>query len=137
MTTTPGKRWVIFGCERSAGMARKELEAAGYEWPDIEWVELPCGGALDGPYLLKAFESGADRVLALICQEGACRSIDGSRRAMARVDAARSLLEEAGVEGWRLACETISPTMAADLVRIIESFRAFEPENSATDEASA
>jgi coenzyme F420-reducing hydrogenase delta subunit len=137
MTTTPNGRMVVFGCECSAGVARDELGAAGGVWSDVEWVDLPCGGALDGLYLLKAFESGAHRVLVLICQEAACRSIDGNRRAAARVDAARALLQEAGIEGWRLACEPVSPTMAADVARIVESFRGYAPPEESTAEATS
>jgi len=125
---------VVMGCAHSAGIARDEWAAEGCVLPDdIEWVSLPCGAGLDELHILRAFESGADRVMVLVCNDGACQSVTGNRWAEKRVEEARRLLEEVGIEGWRVAFKTISPTMVTDLLPSIEAFRSFAP---AQDEAS-
>ena len=122
-------RIVLMGCARSAGVAVQELQANGRELPEgVEWVSLPCGSAIDELHILRAFESGAERVLVLACYNGACRSMDGSQWAAKRVEVARALLEEAGVPGDRLTFKNIAPTMAADLwVWVGELFQSESP----------
>ena len=122
MTNQP--RILLIGCAHSAGVAIDELSARGQALPEnVEWVSVPCGGSIDELQLLHAFEAGYDHVMVLACCDGACRSLNGSEWAAKRVDAVRVLLEEAGVEGWRLQFHNIAPTMAADLVQWIEGFR--------------
>ena len=122
------ERMVILGCDHSAGVALDELMAQGRALPPgVEWVRLPCGGGVDELHILRAFESGAGRVMVLVCNDGACRSVSGNRWAEIRVRAARRLLEEAGIEGWRLVLKGVSPTMTADLLASIEAFASFAP----------
>ena len=121
-------RMVVLGCDHSAGTALDELAARGRALPaGVEWVRLPCGGGLDELHILRAFESGAGRVMVLACNDSACRSVKGNRWAEKRVQAARRLLEETGIERWRLEFKAISPTMAADLLPWIEAFASFAP----------
>lgn len=122
MTDQP--RIVLIGCEHSAGVAVEELAKSGRALPaNVEWVSVHCGGNIDELHLLRAFEAGADQVMVLACCKGACRSLEGSNWAEKRVAAARALLEEAGIAGWRLAFYNIAPTMSADLLHWLESFR--------------
>lgn len=117
-------RMVVLGCAHSAGTALDELAAQGRALPaGVEWVSLPCGGGLDELHILRAFEAGAGRVMVLACNDSACRSANGNRWAEKRVKAARRLLEEVGIEGWRVEFRAVSPTMAADLLPWIEAFR--------------
>jgi coenzyme F420-reducing hydrogenase delta subunit len=51
---------------------------------------------------LKAFESGADSVLVIACRDGADRYPQATPRLRARVEQARSLLQEAGLDGRKL-----------------------------------
>ena len=130
-----GERLVVLGCDHSAGTALDELAAQGRTLPlGVEWVRLPCGGGLDELHILRAFESGARRVMVLACNDGACRSVNGNRWAEMRVRAARRLLEEVGIEGWRLEFKAVSPTMAADLLPWVEAFACFAPATTATSE---
>jgi len=115
---------VLIGCAHSAGEAIKELAKSARKLPDhVEWVSIPCGSTLDELHILRAFESGAEQVMVLACYDGACRSVEGNKWAEKRVGAARALLEEAGVAGWRLAFHNIAPSMPFDLLRWIEEFR--------------
>lgn len=114
-------RIVLMGCARSAGVALADLEAKGHTLPaNVERVNMSCGASIDELHILRAFESGADAVLVLACYDGACRSMDGSCWAAKRVEAARALLEEAGISGDRLVFHKMAPTMAADLAAWIQ-----------------
>ena len=68
----------------------------------IKFFPLPCSGRIDPLHLLRALESGADKVYLLACPEGACRYREGNIRARKRVAFARGLIEEIGLEGERL-----------------------------------
>ncbi len=69
---------------------------------DVKVVELPCSGKIDVLYLLKTFENGADGVMVVGCPEGDCHYMEGNLRARKRVEIARKLLEEIGIEPERL-----------------------------------
>ncbi|MFO7916942.1 MAG: hydrogenase iron-sulfur subunit [Anaerolineae bacterium] len=113
---TEETRIVVIGCEHSAGAALEDLQSRGYVLPEqVEWIEIPCGGNLDVLHILRAFESGADRVLVLACHEGACHSLDGNRWAAKRVEAARALIVEAGLPENSLIFRNLAPSMGADL----------------------
>ncbi|MBN1401633.1 MAG: hydrogenase iron-sulfur subunit [Anaerolineae bacterium] len=115
-------RTVVLSCTHSGGAARAELERSGWLLPNsVEWVDIPCGGALDELHILRAFEARAERVLVLTCQTGACHSLDGSRWAKARVEAVRELLEEVGISGSRLIFQQVAPSMGADIARWLRS----------------
>ena len=68
---------------------------------------------------MKAFENGADGVLVAGCLEGGCHFIEGNLRAKRRVNYARELLEEIGLEKERLRMVNVSASMARPLADII------------------
>jgi len=114
---------VLMGCQRSAGAALARLAQEGRALPDhVQWQSVPCGGSIDELMILEAFEGGAERVMVLSCAAGACNSVVGDEHARRRTVAARALLEEIGIEGWRLRYETMAPNMGADLLRWIDEF---------------
>ena len=51
---------------------------------------------------MKAFENGADGVLVAGCEEGSCHFIEGNFIAKRRVDYAREILSESGLDKERL-----------------------------------
>ena len=99
-------RIVVFGCQRSAGVAWDEVTQGGrrkaqgekeeiptsWTWDQgsVEFIGLPCAGKLDPDFLLKALSLGADGVLVLACPEENCRSNHGNTYA-------RDRLAEAGI----------------------------------------
>ena len=124
---------IVIGCERSAGAALEDLQNRGYVLPEqVEWIELPCGGNLDVLHILRAFESGADRVLVLACYEGACHSLEGNRWAAKRVEAAREILVEAGLPEESLTFRNVAPTMGADLAGWLDALLDKETEEMIT-----
>ncbi len=89
--------------------------------PDFEWpmcarqILLPCTGRLQPEHVLKAFESGADVVCAVGCEEDNCHYLEGSARCARRVDYVRSILQEIGLDGERLLFFTLPGTAAEDM----------------------
>jgi F420-non-reducing hydrogenase iron-sulfur subunit len=68
----------------------------------VKTIGLPCSGKMDLPYLVKAFETGADSVVILSCKENECRHLEGTVRAHKRAEAVESLLGETGLGGGRI-----------------------------------
>jgi coenzyme F420-reducing hydrogenase delta subunit len=64
---------------------------------DIHIMSLPCSGKVTIPYMVKAFETGADCVVIVTCKEGQCHNLEGNLRATKRTQAVDSLLEEVGM----------------------------------------
>lgn len=70
---------------------------------ELKVISLPCSGKLDILYLIKAFETGADGVAVMICQEGECRYLEGNLRARKRAGMVEELLKETGLGENRIA----------------------------------
>ena len=68
----------------------------------LKMIGLPCSGKVNLPYLLKAFETGADAVVLVTCRQEECRSLEGNLRAQRRGNAVDSLLEEIGLGTGRI-----------------------------------
>ena len=60
----------------------------------LKTISLPCSGKVNVPYLVKAFETGADGIVIVTCELGQCRHLEGNMRAEKRAEAVDSLLEE-------------------------------------------
>jgi len=98
----------------SAGRPRPQVP--DFEWPiSVRQVLLPCTGRLQPEHVLKAFESGADLVCAVGCQEDNCHYLEGSRRCARRVDHVRSILRDIGLGSERLRFFTLPGTAMEDL----------------------
>jgi coenzyme F420-reducing hydrogenase delta subunit len=93
----------LFYCSNS--LDARELSQCRDELKDhhLKEISLPCSGKLDIPYLVKAFETGADGVLIITCEIGQCRHLEGNMRAEKRSEAVNSLLEEIGAGTGRIA----------------------------------
>ncbi|MFP3868386.1 MAG: hydrogenase iron-sulfur subunit [Desulfobacteraceae bacterium] len=70
--------------------------------PEVRIVKLPCTGKVDTIHLLKTMQAGADAILVGGCEVGDCHFLEGNLRARERVEYAKALLEEAGIEGERV-----------------------------------
>ncbi len=92
--------------------------------PNVRIVKLPCTGKVDVLYILKAFEDGADGVFVAGCLEGECHYLEGNFRARKRVEYAKMLLEEVGIEGERVEMYNLSSAMGARFAEIVEEMTA-------------
>jgi len=98
----------------SAGRPRPAVAELSWPWP-VREILVPCTGRLQPEHILKAFESGADLVCAVACQEDNCHYVEGSKRCARRVDYLRSILEEIGLSGERLMLFSLPGTAAEDM----------------------
>ena len=95
INTTP--KLTLFHCLNSF-----EETASMFDGCDVKTVKMACSSMTKDIHLLKAFESGADAVLVLVCQEKGCRYAQGSIRAKKRVDYVKTILDDIGMDGRRL-----------------------------------
>ncbi|MFA6450164.1 MAG: hydrogenase iron-sulfur subunit [bacterium] len=65
-------------------------------------IELACSSRVETIHILKAIENGAEGVLIIACPESECKLIEGSKRTGKRVESAKRLLGEIGVEPERV-----------------------------------
>ena len=82
-------------------------------------MRMPCAGKIDIDYLLQAFALGADGVLVLSCHPDNCKSQLGNEHALWRVERARGLLSEAGVDPQRLLFKTLAPNSPGDFLAAV------------------
>jgi len=103
---------VAFCCHYCAYAAADLAGAMRLEYPtSIKVIELPCTGKLDVLYVLRAFEDGADGTLVAGCLEGDCHYLEGNLNARRRVEYARQLLDQIGLQGQRVQMINLSSAM--------------------------
>ena len=88
----------------------------------IKAISLPCSGKVDIPYLLKAFETGADGVAIVTCKKNECRHFEGTLRAHKRAEAVEGLLEEIGLTAGRMAVLECGKQDAGAVLEEIKQF---------------
>ncbi len=105
-----GLKIVIFFCQRldaDQDTNRRPLEKE--LGPRIRFFPLPCSGRIEPGHLMRALESGADKVYIITCPEGACRYREGNSRALKRLEYTQGLIEEVGLERERLELIRLNP----------------------------
>jgi F420-non-reducing hydrogenase iron-sulfur subunit len=104
----------------------------------VKTISLPCSGKIDVPYLVKAFETGADGAVIVTCKQDECQHLEGNLRANKRAEAVESLLEEIGMGRGRMAVIMLKEGGVEQAIGEIRSFiekvrNLPQPENSATN----
>ena len=87
---------------------------------ELKTVKLPCSSMVKDVFLLRAFETGADAVIVMVCPEGACRYIEGNIRAQKRVGWIKKLLDEIGLDAERLSLFNIAYGDEAAVAKVIQ-----------------
>jgi quinone-modifying oxidoreductase, subunit QmoB len=106
-------RIVAFCCQNSAYEAGLMAGAFGMAVPgNLQVIKVPCAGKVDLDYILNAFVEGAEGVLVMACHPGNCKSEKGNTYAGWRVEDARRIMEEIGMEKERLSFVTLASNMA-------------------------
>jgi F420-non-reducing hydrogenase iron-sulfur subunit len=123
---------VAFCCHYCAYAAADLAGSSRLQYPpNVRIIRSPCTGRLEIDYFMKAFENGADGVLVAGCEEGSCHFKEGNLLAKRRVNYARKLLAEAGLEAERLRMVNVSAASAqkfAEYVReIVETVKKLGP----------
>lgn len=93
----------VFYC--SNGLDKDQLAGvcSGADGISVKTISLPCSGKIDVPYLIKAFETGADGAMIVTCKKNECQNTEGNLRAQKRAEVVESLLEEIGIGRGRMA----------------------------------
>lgn len=112
-------RITVFHCVNTFADT-EDLSIAMQTGLKLKSVKMACSSMVKDVYLLRAFESGSDAVIVMVCPEDQCRYIEGSIRAKKRVNWVRNLLDEIGLGSGRLTLHNISAgdtKTAAQIVR--------------------
>jgi coenzyme F420-reducing hydrogenase delta subunit len=88
--------------------------------PDVMIIRLPCSGRVDVLHILRAFREGADAVFVAGCLEGNCNYEYGNIEAKKRVEYARRILSEIGIEGERVEMFNVASNMAWKFKEIVD-----------------
>jgi coenzyme F420-reducing hydrogenase delta subunit len=96
-------RTLVFYCSNHLEAGQFSGLVREHEGDMLKTISLPCSGKVDIPYLLKAFETGADGVAIVTCPKNECRHFEGNLRAHKRAEAVEGLLEEIGLAAGRMA----------------------------------
>lgn len=90
---------------------------------ELTTISLPCSGKIDIPYMVKAFETGADGVVLITCREGECHNLEGNIRAQKRTQAVDSLLEEVGLGKDRIIAIQLKDDKTEKVMEEVNKFR--------------
>jgi coenzyme F420-reducing hydrogenase delta subunit len=80
----------------SSGMAMMEYPA------NVRIMKVPCTGIIQVHQLLEAFKAGAQGVMVVGCKSDGCHYEVGSQKAEKKIQLAKTLLKEYGIEPDRL-----------------------------------
>jgi coenzyme F420-reducing hydrogenase delta subunit len=112
----------VFYCSNNLEASQFAGLCQGSEGDVVKTIGLPCSGKVDVPYLIKAFETGADGVAVVTCPKNECRHFEGNLRAHKRAEAVESLLEEIGMAAGRMAVFECGKQNAGRVVGEIRQF---------------
>jgi len=111
---------LAFCCHYCAYAAADLAGSMRIEYPDnVRVLRLPCTGKVEIDHILAAFERGVDGVIVAGCLEGGCHFLEGNLRARRRVERAKQLLEEIGLEPERLEMFNLSSTKGSRFAEIV------------------
>ncbi len=111
---------LAFCCHYCAYAAADLAGSMRLQYPqNVRVLRLPCTGKIEVNYLLTAFEGGVDGVIVAGCLEGGCHFLEGNLRARRRVQRAKELLGEIGLEPDRLEMFNLSSAEGTRFAEIV------------------
>ena len=111
---------LAFCCHYCAYAAADLAGSMRLQYPDnVRVLRLPCTGKVEVNHILAAFERGVDGVMVAGCLEGGCHFLEGNLRARKRVDRAKQILSEIGLEPERLEMYNLSSAEGARFAEIV------------------
>jgi len=112
----------LFYCSNSLDKDQIAGLCQGLHGDTVKAISLPCSGKVDIPYLVKAFETGADGVVIVTCKKNECQHLEGNLRARKRAEAVESLLEEIGMDQGRITVIDLKDGGVDQALREIREF---------------
>jgi F420-non-reducing hydrogenase iron-sulfur subunit len=127
----------VFYCSNSIEPEQMAGGLGKLDGVTVKTISLPCSGKIDVPYLVKAFETGADGAVIVTCKQNECQHLEGNLRANKRAEAVESLLEEIGMGKGRMAVVMLKDGGVEQAILEIKGFiekvkNLPQPQNSAT-----
>ena len=114
---------IAFCCHYCAYAAADLAGSMRLHYPTaVKVVEIPCSGKLDPLYILRAFEDGADGVMAAGWLPGDCHYLEGNLQAHRRIESTKQLLKQIGLEPERLKLINVSAAMGRKFAQEAASF---------------
>ena len=111
---------LAFCCHYCAYAAADLAGSMRLQYPDnVRVLRLPCTGKIEVNYILAAFERGVDGVIVAGCLEGGCHFIEGNLRARKRVERAKQLLGEIGLQPERVEMYNLSSAEGTRFAEIV------------------
>ena len=111
---------LAFCCHYCAYAAADLAGSMRLQYPNnVRVLKLPCTGKLEVNFILAAFERGVDGVIVAGCLEGGCHFLEGNLRARRRVERARELLGEIGLEPERVEMFNLSSAEGPRFAQIV------------------
>jgi coenzyme F420-reducing hydrogenase delta subunit len=111
---------LAFCCHYCAYAAADLAGSMRLQYPDnVRVLRLPCTCKIEVNHILTAFEHGIDGVIVAGCLEGGCHFLEGNLRARRRVERAKELLSEIGLEPERLDMYNLSSAEGARFAEIV------------------
>jgi heterodisulfide reductase subunit A-like polyferredoxin/coenzyme F420-reducing hydrogenase delta subunit len=111
---------VVFACEKSAYPAATAAANRATWKQDIRLTRVPCAGKVDSRDVLKALESGAQKVIILACHLENCQYLSGSTQADSKIRQLNDALEKAGVDKKQVLFKqlaSVEPTKFLDCIK--------------------
>jgi F420-non-reducing hydrogenase iron-sulfur subunit len=111
---------LAFCCHYCAYAAADLAGSMRLQYPDnVRVLRLPCTGKVEVNHILAAFERGVDGVMVAGCLEGGCHFLEGNLRARKRVERAKQILGEIGLEPERLEMFNLSSAEGGRFAEIV------------------
>ena len=111
---------LAFCCHYCAYAAADLAGSMRLQYPNnVRVLKLPCTGKLEVNFILAAFERGVDGVIVAGCLEGGCHFLEGNLRARRRVERARVILGEIGLEPERVEMFNLSSAEGPRFAQIV------------------
>jgi heterodisulfide reductase subunit A len=110
--------WCAYSAADFAGIERTEAPA------NYRAVRIRCSSSVNTALLMQMFRLGVDGILVGGCPERSCHHLYGNFVADKRVDLARALMGQLGLDTGRLRFDYIGAPMQAKLVEILTTMDA-------------
>ena len=111
---------LAFCCHFCAYAAADLAGSMRLQYPsNVRVLRLPCTGKLEVNYILTAFERGIDGVIVAGCLEGGCHFLEGNLRARKRVERAKQILSEIGLDPERVEMFNLSSAEGSRFAEIV------------------
>jgi coenzyme F420-reducing hydrogenase delta subunit len=107
--------WCSYAGADLAGISRFQYP------PNVRVIRVPCSGAVNPFYIVKALQHGADGVLVSGCHPGDCHYLSGNLLARRKFQLLDSLLGHLGIEPGRVQFSWVSAAEGQKFAQVIKA----------------